>query len=171
MSHIVFGYFDCHLDILTQSIQGELKKIGKNKNILIHFHNELHFYSAILKIIEEQNIQSNNVFALTSLNQPTNSDDLLFPYDKYTNDELFLDRTRNKFCKYCNENLDILFSYLREIIYILNIKSFNLIITNGYSDNFIKKNVNLEEIQMDVYNQILTGFSIESCMYIINTSI
>ncbi len=60
-------------------------------------------------MIKEQGGKGNTLFALTSRNQATNSDDLLFPYDKYTNEQLFADNTRECFSQCCEKNLKTLF--------------------------------------------------------------
>lgn len=42
-------------------------------------------------------------FAITSRNQPRNSSDVLFPFDKFTNEMLFSDESRNFYKKCCEE--------------------------------------------------------------------
>lgn len=102
---------------------------------------------------------------MTSRNQPNNSDDLLFPYDKYTNEQLFADKTREYFSQCCKENLKILFWYLKEMIQRLQPKLFDVFITEGYDCDFIKKSITLDEMEFDIQQQVLTSFSIESCVY------
>ena len=48
---------------------------------------------------------------------------MLFPFDKFTNEALFLDKSRDFFKKCCRDNIDILFDCLNKLI-----DSFRIII-------------------------------------------
>ena len=163
MSHFIFGWFNSA--VLGSEITDELKKIAQKKDVFIWFDNGIDFYSDISKMIKEQGGKGKVLFALTSRNQPNNSDDLLFPYDKYTNEQLFADKTREYFSQCCKENLKILFWYLKEMIQRLQPKLFDVFITEGYDCDFIKKSITLDEMEFDIQQQVLTSFSIESCVY------
>ena len=163
MSHFIFGCFNSA--VLGSEITDELKKIAQKKDVFIWFDNGIDFYSDISKMIKEQGGKGKVLFALTSRNQPNNSDDLLFPYDKNTNEQLFADKTREYFSQCCKENLKILFWYLKEMIQRLQPKLFDVFITEGYDCDFIKKSITLDEMEFDIQQQVLTSFSIESCVY------
>lgn len=137
MSHFVVGCFNS--DVVTSEVIDELKTGAQNRDVFIWFDSQLEFYSDISKMIKEQGGKGKFLFALTSRNQPSNSDDLLFPYDKYTNEQLFADETREYFSRCCKKNLEILFWCLKEMIQKLQPKLFELFITEGYDCNFIKK--------------------------------
>lgn len=163
MSHFVFGCFNS--DVVTSEVIDELKTRAQNRDVFIWFDGQLEFYSDISRMIKEQGGKGKFLFALTSRNQPSNSDDLLFPYDKYTNEQLFADKTRAYFSQCCKENLEILFWCLKEMIQKLQPKLFELFITEGYDCDFIKKRIFLDEMEFDIQQQVLTSFSIESCIY------
>ena len=101
MSHFVFGCFNS--DVVTSEVIDELKTGAQNRDVFIWFDSQLEFYSDISKMIKEQGGKGEFLFALTSRNQPSNSDDLLFPYDKYTNEQLFADETREYFSRCCKK--------------------------------------------------------------------
>ena len=44
-------------------------------------------------------------------------------------------------------------------------KLFDVFITEGYDCDFIKKSITLDEMEFDIQQQVLTSFSIESCVY------
>lgn len=163
MSHIVFGCFNA--DIAAVGMADELKKVAREKDVLVWFDSEVNFYSDISKMVKEQGGKGKVLFALTSRRQPSNSDDLLFPYDKYTNEQLFADKTREYFSQCCKDNLEILFWCLKEMIQRLRPKLFEVFVTEGYDCDFTKKNMILGEMESDIQQQVLTSFSIESSIY------
>ena len=87
----------------------------------------------------EQESKGNTKFVITSKNQPCNSSDVLFPFDKYTNEVLFADKSRNFYKKCCRENIDILFDCLKNLINLLHIKQIEIFVVEGYDDNFRRK--------------------------------
>ena len=91
MSYFVFGSFDSPN---SESLFDKIKKYGQNKGVYFWFNSEITFYPEIFKMCKEQASQKQVTFALTSSKQPSNSSDLLFPYDKFTNHELFSTGTR-----------------------------------------------------------------------------
>ncbi|WP_138305825.1 MULTISPECIES: hypothetical protein [unclassified Clostridium] len=163
MSHFIFGCFKS--DVVVPQIADELKKMAQKKEVFIWFDNEIDFYSEISKMAKEQGGKGKVLFALTSRNQPCNSDELLFPYDKYTNEQLFADKTREYFSQCCQENLEILYWCLKEMVQRLRPKLFEVFITEGYDCDFTRKNITLDEMMLDIQQQVLTSFSIESCVY------
>ena len=44
-------------------------------------------------------------------------------------------------------------------------KLFEVFITEGYDCDFTRKNITLDEMMLDIQQQVLTSFSIESCVY------
>lgn len=163
MSHFIFGCFNS--DIVVSEQISKLKKMAQNKDVMIWFDNEIDFYPDISKMIKEQGGKGIGLFALTSRNQPNNSDDLLFPYDKYTNEQLFEDKTRKDFSQCCKDNLEILFWYLQIMIQNLKPRLFQIFVTEGYDCDFVKKYMILGEMKSDIQQQVLTSFSINSCIY------
>lgn len=163
MSHFIFGCFNS--DVVASEITDELKKMAQKKDVFIWFDNEIDFYSEISRMIKEQGGKGDVLFALTSRKQPSNSDDLLFPYDKYTNEQLFADKKREYFSKCCKENLSILYWCFKEMVQRLQPKVFEVFITEGYDCDFTKKSITLDEMEFDIQQQVLTSFSIESCVY------
>lgn len=163
MSHFIFGCFNS--DIVVSGQTEELKKMAQKKDVLIWFDNEIDFYPDITKMIKEQGGEGCVLFTLTSRNQPSNSDDLLFPYDKYTNEQLFEDKTREYFSQCCKDNLETLFWCLQVMIQRLKPRLFQVFVTEGYDCNFIKKCMILDEMKSDIQQQVLTSFSLDSCIY------
>lgn len=65
-----------------------MKSYASEKNIYIWFGEEITFYTEIHRMLEEQKSGGNIKFAITSENQPCNSSDVLFPFDKFSGDVL-----------------------------------------------------------------------------------
>lgn len=163
MSHIIFGCFNS--DTIGAETIYEIKTKLYEEGLYLWFNDEMDFYPDVLRMIKEQKGKGESSYAITSQEQRYNSDDLLFPYDKYTNDQLFADKTREYFSECCKNNLNILFRCLYEMIQRIQPKNFEVFVTEGYDCNFSNKNVDLEEMEADILKQILTSFSIESCIY------
>lgn len=89
----------------------------------------------------------------------------MFPYDKFTNEQLFADETREKFNKYCRQNLKDTFDCLQEFIYVFNPKDLEIFITDGYDNKFNRNKMNLDEIERDIFSQVISSFSLESSIY------
>lgn len=167
MSYFLFGSFDSKYKQLTQSI----KSYGNKKNVYFYFNEEINFYKDILRMCDEQNLRREMIFAMTSDNQPCNSSDLLFPYDKFTNEELFKDPTRNYFKKCCRDNIEILFDCLQRLMEIFCPKQISIFVVEGYDTDFQKKKCTLMEMKQDLLRQIEANSFIDSCIYeILNES-
>ena len=163
MSYFLFGGFNNKLS--KQTIQS-LKLYGNNRDVYFWFNEEINFYEDIHKMYHEQEIKKNCKFALTSKNQFHNSSDLLFPYDKYSNEKLFSDPTREYFKKCCENNINILFDCLKRLIELPNLDQIDILVVEGYDNNFIRKKCTLEEMRDDLLLQIeKTSFFINSCIY------
>ena len=92
------------------------------------------------------------------------------PFDKYSNEELFNDKTRQTYRKICRENIDILFDCLREMIKVTNASKLSIAVTEGYDNNFEVKNMTLQEMKNDIGNQVADKCYIDSIIYRIITN-
>lgn len=165
LSYFLFGSFDT---ALNEEIRSKIKNYSNHSNVYFHFDEEIDFYDDIIRMCEEQNIaEDGTIFAVTSKNQPCNSSDLLFPFDKYSNEYLFSDLTRKTFNETCKINLKILFDALKYLICICDVHCIKIIVVEGYDDKFLIKNCTLEEMQLDVLQQIVSECYIESIIYCI----
>lgn len=93
MSHIIFG--DFHKSIMSEETINKIKKELYFDNILIYFDKEINFNKEVVQMLAENfNIYNNRKFCITSISQKYNSEDLLFPYDIYSQEDLFPDGGR-----------------------------------------------------------------------------
>lgn len=142
-----------------------LKEYGKSKDIYIWFNEEIDFYKDIQRMLLEQKSKGNILFAITSVKQPFNSSDVLFPFDKFTNENLFEDSTREYYKECCRNNLDIVFDCLEKMFFLFRIEQCEIFVVEGYDDFFLKKKFNLLEMKKDILTQIENNVSITSCIY------
>ena len=162
MSYFIFGSFDLYEN--KNSLQ-DVKSYGEKKDVYFWYDEEITFYKDIVKMCIEQNSYGNVKFALTSFNRKYNSSDLLFPYDKYTNEELFKDKSRKYFCQCCENNLRIVFDCLGKLVEISAPFHLEIFVVEGYDDIFERKNCTLKEMEEDLLYQIETESFIDSCIY------
>lgn len=167
MSYFLFGTFDLSGN---KSALKTIKSYGKQQNIYFYLDNEIDFYDEIFRMCKEQNLDQKVIFSITSYNQPYNSDDLLFPYDKFTQEELFNDQTRKKFENYCEKNIEILFGFLQKMIDILNLNDLNIVVVEGYDTSFEKRRCSLNQLKENLLSQIEKEGFIQSCIYSIIVS-
>ena len=167
MSYFVFGSFDSPNN---ESLFDKIKKYGQNKGVHFWFNSEITFYPEIFKMCKEQASQKQVTFALTSSKQPSNSSDLLFPYDKFTNQELFSNGSRLFFNRCCESNIRPLFDCLKKLLALFKLKNLEIFTVEGYDTGFIKKKCTLEEMELDLLTQIKTTSIIESCIYSIENN-
>jgi hypothetical protein len=165
MSYFLFGTFNTLYD---KKLFQQVKTYGQEKDIYVWFNEEITFYNDIQRMLEEQNSNGNIKFAITSINQPCNSSDVLFPFDKFTNEVLFADESRSFFRKCCRENLEILFSFLKKMIEVLYIKQEEIFIVGGYDDIFQKKMCSIDEMKKDILLQVEEKVFIDSCIYYVH---
>ncbi len=92
MSYFLFGSFNSTYD---KDLLQQVKSYANEKNIYIWFSEEITFYKEIQRMLEEQKSEGSIKFAITSENEPCNSSDVLFPFDKVANDVLFADESRS----------------------------------------------------------------------------
>lgn len=167
MSYFIFGSFD--LCENKNSLQ-DVKSYGEKKGVYFWYDEEITFYKDITQMCVEQNSYGNVKFALTSFNQKYNSSDLLFPYDKYTNEELFKDKSRKYFCQCCKNNLKIVFDCLAKLMEIAIPSRLEIFVVEGYDNVFKRKDCTLREMEEDLLYQIETESFIDSCIYQIHYS-
>lgn len=162
MSYFLFGTFNVLQN--EKNIQ-KMKLYGREKDIYIWFDDEIAFYEGIQRMLIEQKSLGSIKFAITSKEQPYNSSDVLFPFDKFTNEDLFADKSREHFKKCCRNNISILFNYLNQLIESFQISQMEIFVVEGYDDNFFKKECDLEGVKGDLLLQIEDRVSIDSCIY------
>lgn len=166
MSHIIFGDF-YKMDI-NNNVIIELRNELSFYEMYIFINDEITFYDDIIRMFNENTEKSNNVrFCLTSNNQKYNSEDLLFPYDKYSNDCLFPNGIddRQEFEKICLSNLEILNSGIMKLREILKPNNLRLFVTEGYDDEFEKLQCNQDELMYDIGKQVTKTFHLKSKIY------
>lgn len=167
MSHILFG--SCIIQNEHFEEMDRVKQYMSKYGINIWIDKEIDFYNDVHIIIAEYNKEKyNHVFCLTSKNQLTNSDDLLFPYDKYTNEELFPNgEDRTTFNKYCEKNLLELGNcliYFKDVIAPHNLRIF---LTEGYNNLFKIIYGNIDDMINDVLEQVKQTHFLDSSIYFI----
>ncbi len=165
MSHILFGDFKS--DYINKDLIEKLRKEVLKKGVLFHFKDEINFYNDVNRMIQENVNINNNTFCITSVNQKYNSDDLLFPYDKYTDEELFpnTEEDRTQFEKLCCQNIMILkngISKMRELLQTQNLRVF---IVEGYDDNFSIIKCSEDEMFQDILKQVINSFNLKPKIY------
>ena len=165
MSYFLFGSFRTTYD---EELVQQVKLYGSNNDIYIWFNEEITFYKEIQRMLEEQESEGDIIFAITSKNQPHNSNDVLFPFDKVDNEVLFADESRSIYKKYCEENLDILFECLNTLIQLLGIRQLEIFVVEGYDVTFQKKICDLDAVKIDLLCQIENKVFIDSCIYYIS---
>jgi len=162
MSYFLFGSFN---SVYDKELLEQVKSYASEKNIYIWFGEEITFYKEIHRMLEEQKSDGNIKFAITSKNQPCNSSDVLFPFDKFSSDVLFADESRNFYKQCCRDNINMLFDCLKKIIDSLHNRQVEIFVVEGYDDIFRKKVCSIDELKQDLLCQIEDKVSIESCIY------
>lgn len=165
MSHIIFGDFT--IDSINQHMEIELKNALLLEGILVYLNEEVDFNIDVVKMLKENSINLNNeVFCITSVEQKYNSEDLLFPYDNYAEDELFPNgEDRVMFEKICLDNLQPLNKGIKKLRDILQPKNLRIFVTMGYDNNFRIIKCSQESMIEDIGKQVITSFNLESKIY------
>lgn len=166
MSYFLFGSFD---SIYDKRLLEQVKSYAYEKKIYIWFNEEMTFYKEIQRMLEEQKSGGNIKFAITSENQPRNSSDVLFPFDKFASDVLFADKSRKFYKQCCRDNIDILFDCLKSLIDLLHIRKVEIFVVEGYDNIFRKKMCSIDELKQDLLYQIEEKVSVESCIYCVSS--
>ncbi len=81
------------------------------------------------------------LFGSFNVNQKYNSSDLLFPYDKYTDNELFKDNSREFFYNCCENNLKILFDCLYKLMEVSKLSHLEVFVVEDMIIPFKEKYV------------------------------
>lgn len=168
MSRILFGDFkmdNCSLSQL-KIVQKYTSEIG----VYFWFDKEVDFYNDVQIILKEQTKQENkHTFCITTELQPTNSDDLLFPYYNYSTSKLFPngDNNREQFNEYCKINLEILRKAFSCFLVLFQPKGIRVFITEGYDNDFKVICCDLEKMIQHIYNQIITSHILDSTIYLL----
>lgn len=160
----MFGTFYASCD---KRVMQDVKSYGKERDTYIWFNEEITFYEDIQRMLIEQKSEGNVKFAITSENQPYNSSDVLFPFDKVTSESSFSDRTREYYKKCCRDNMEMLFQCMNKLFVSFHAVQSEIFIVEGYDDNFQKKRLNIDKVKSDLLLQIEDYMSINSCIYYI----
>ncbi len=165
MSHIIFG--DFNKDLVNQHMKNELKYALLLNGILIYLNEEVNFDTDVERMLKENSINLNKgVFCITSADQKYNSEDMLFPYDNYSEDELFPNgEDRTMFEKICFDNLQTLNKGIIKLRDILQPKNLRIFVTVGYDDNFKILKCSQNAMIEDIGKQVITSFNLESKIY------
>lgn len=164
MSHFMFGQFDSD-DFLEQT-QDRAKKELQNMNLNVFFNQELDFCNDIKKMISENGAGICFRFCITSIEQEFNSDDAIFPYEKYSDSELFPNGDdRTAFNEICESNIRVLKQALEKIIEIMQMKNIRLFVVDGYDNSFTTLCCSLDNMFDDILKQVKTSFSLKSTIY------
>ena len=165
MSYFLFGTFSALQD---EKIIQNIKEYAKEKDIYIWFNEEITFCNDIQRMIIEQKSKGNMQFAITSTNQPWNSSDVLFPFDKTNSEVLFSDETGEFYKRICRSNINILFACLNKMKSLFDMNDWEIFVVEGYDNVFHKKKGNLDGIKNDLLLQIVDKKTIDSCIYYVN---
>ena len=165
MSHIIFGDF-CKENINKNTIN-EIKIKLRMKGLIIDFDKELNRYYDVNKMLVENAVKKRNgVFCITSMVNKLDSEDLLFPYENYSQKELFPNGDdRTVFEKICKKNLELFHSGIKELVRLLTPKTLRIFIVSGYDNNFQIVNCTIEDMIKDIETQVLDYFELDSKMY------
>ncbi|MCM1386778.1 MAG: hypothetical protein NC231_05595 [Bacillus sp. (in: Bacteria)] len=165
MSYLLFGSFNASQN---EKILKELNRYIKRGDIYIWFNKEINFNNDIQRMLEEQNSNGNIQFLVTSMNQPHNSDDLLFPFNKVRKEVLFADKTGEYYRIHCKYNINALFNGLYMMKKLYNMKDWEIFVVEGYNNIFQKTECNLAGMREDLLMQIEDKISIAPHIYCIN---
>ncbi|MCB7306086.1 hypothetical protein NE683_18790 [Bariatricus massiliensis] len=160
MSHFLFGEY-------RKGQSNDVENYWDKNNVIFTFDNKIDFYPDIFTMVEENTTLTNRrVFCLTSNLQMKNSDDLIFPYDKYTNEELFPHgKDRSIYANFCKQNLAILAESLENFMKDVKPNSLRIYVVDGYDSNFRIVKCKLKDMIDDIYNQVINSFVLESKIY------
>ena len=161
MSHFVFGEFQT-----KQKIECSQEWIG---DLLFSYDQGIDFFDGIFKRIrahgkipESERI----VFCITSENQLKNSDDVLFPYDKFPDQMLVHEGIgRMNFVQRCRDNLNILRNGLRDFIEKYSPAGLRVFVSDGYDPDFECVKTTLEEMLDDLEAQVIEDFFLKARVY------
>lgn len=161
MSHFLIGEF-----VTNRIIESEQRTYG-NKDIYYYFNQKTDLCKDVCDTVKENvKLPEHDWFLITSKLQGKNSDDVLFPYDKYSNEELFpSDGDREFFEEKCISNLRLLFESLSQFIEDMNPVDLRIIIVQGYDTVFKEEKCTLETMFEDLQNQAINTYFLDSKIY------
>lgn len=170
MSSFLFGEFDS-LGFTAEDVEA-LNTTLSEDGILLHLNEQIDFCKDIISMFEEQKCTKQNRFCITSVRQKYNSSDILFPFDKYTNDELFPKTDeRTEYNKLCLENLMILKRSIILMKNTLKITSLRVFVVEGYDTDFqVVKDFTIQQMIDHIYEQVKKSFILDSVIYEIGNS-
>jgi hypothetical protein len=164
MSYFIFGTFV--LDEFSERAIQDVKQAFLDKELILHINKELEFSSDINKMLLEHDSDFSTKFCITSFNQKFNSQDILFPFDKYTREELFPNgEDRTRFEELCAVNLKILKDAIAKAIEIIQLTSVRIFVAEGYDTEFKIVKCNLEAMFEEILSQVKNSFFLTSTIY------
>lgn len=167
MSHFLFGDFSTcmHDKLLTKKLREQLHASG----VLLYLDDEIDFCQDIRIMLRENACQNQRCFILATELQRYNSDDLLFPYEKYSEEYLFpAGNDRSTFNRACLENLKTLEWSLSTIIDVYQASFFRVFVVDGYDDEFEIRTCDISQMMDDIANQVERSLSLNSVIYRVN---
>ncbi|MCI8670034.1 MAG: hypothetical protein HFI34_11045 [Lachnospiraceae bacterium] len=163
MSHMLFGDFNYKAD---KEQKYSLKRNMESNKILLFFDEEVENFKEVTQMLNENTKGYNSRFCITSVLQKYNSDDILFPYDKHSDEDLFPNGDdRKHFEKLCYNNLKILQNVIETMKQKLDIDILRIFVVEGYDTNFVLEDCNIYQMINSIYLQIKESFFLESSIY------
>ena len=165
MSHFMFG------DFFSENFGNKCAEIIKKEYIdsglIIYFNQELQFYNEIDNMLAEHMSDNNIKFCITSEFQKYNSEDVLFPFGKYDQSELFPNGDdRSRYNELCNINLKVAKNAIEKMMKVFKLNRLRIFITSsGYDDNFRRIQCDVDEMFSDILAQVQYGFDLISTIY------
>jgi|LGOV01.1.fsa_nt_gb hypothetical protein len=165
MSHILFG--DCIISNENYQKIDEVKFQLSQRGIRLFMNAEINFYSDIQVVLREQSEgDQRQIFCFTSDKQLTNSDDLLFPYDKFSEEELFPDgENRVIFNELCKKNLDDLKQCIEYFLEVIKPQETRVFLTEGYDSQFQVFHCSIDDMINHIFEQVISAYYLDSVIY------
>ena len=106
-------------------------------------------------------------FTLTSKDQPSCADDLLYPFDRYDHDIIFPngDEDSSKFLEMCKEQLQILVNVIQHLCDILSAKKILLIVSEYDSDDLDRYACDEHGLLAQMFEQVSSTGIYKSAVY------
>lgn len=161
MSHFLYGEFKSQ-----NKVRDEIKSFN-NDEIFFCFNKSIDFFDDIFKMVKDHSILYPyvNVFCITSIRQQCNSEDILFPDDKYDIRKVINEYGRKEFENLCSENLKLLQEELELFIEEYHPKNLRIYVSDAYDIDFVVTKCTLEEMINDILYQVIDDFFLDSKIY------